>query len=328
MALNNISAGIMSSQYVYDGNGPFDAKMLVETLADLKTPSFWEVPDPDNPDEISYAAYNGMLVAVWNDTTNNGLYLLHDGKKNNKYLCETFKEVGPTIVLDTSWHKLASLDDIQALVDTKTLVYNEDGKLELAGLSELEEGKSYVPSILNGSLTWSEAKEVYSKQEVADLINEKLTGDLTVDLTEYAKVADILAIEESLKDKANITDVYSKTEIDNAFITKDQVSNRINEIITQADSSNTINTLDALVSCVLSNTSTITDTNNTVTSLNASIIALNSILEQEAESAEVSLNEEGTALTVNWLDVNKLKQTVGDTLILSGGGANSTSVEN
>lgn len=41
-------------------------------------------------------------------------------------------------------------------VDGKTIKINDAGALELVGLDEVETGKTYVPSLVNGTLTWSE----------------------------------------------------------------------------------------------------------------------------------------------------------------------------
>lgn len=41
-------------------------------------------------------------------------------------------------------------------VDDKTVKLNADGKIELVGLDKVEAGKTYVPSLVNGVLTWAE----------------------------------------------------------------------------------------------------------------------------------------------------------------------------
>lgn len=41
-------------------------------------------------------------------------------------------------------------------VDGKTIKLNDEGKIELVGLDNVEAGKTYVPSLVNGVLTWAE----------------------------------------------------------------------------------------------------------------------------------------------------------------------------
>lgn len=92
---------LLGSQYVYDGKGPFDTKMLVQTYEDLTTAETWL-----SNDGVSSLAYNGMLVAVWRDSdiNNNGIYFLYNGKRNNKDL---------DVTDENNWHKLASIADLE-----------------------------------------------------------------------------------------------------------------------------------------------------------------------------------------------------------------------
>ena len=52
--------------------GPFDARAIVSEKADLLLDSTWEANDG------GIYAYNGMITAVYNDGSNNGLYILID----------------------------------------------------------------------------------------------------------------------------------------------------------------------------------------------------------------------------------------------------------
>ena len=92
---------LLGSQYAYDGRGPFDTKMLVKTYEDLTTTETWLGSDG------SSLAYNGMLVAVWRDSdaSNNGIYFLYNGMKNNKDL---------DVTNSNNWHKLVSATDLES----------------------------------------------------------------------------------------------------------------------------------------------------------------------------------------------------------------------
>lgn len=58
---------------------PVDAKMLVDTKADLYTASTWQAPSAAGLNEGKMFCYYGMLVYVGNDTPeNNGLYVLQN----------------------------------------------------------------------------------------------------------------------------------------------------------------------------------------------------------------------------------------------------------
>lgn len=99
---------LLSSQYAYNSNGPFDAKMLVGTTEELYSPATWQNKEGEN------LAYNGMIVAVWRERNENayknGIYLLHDGKANNKFLIDTTDITRSTISKPESWHKIGDLN--------------------------------------------------------------------------------------------------------------------------------------------------------------------------------------------------------------------------
>lgn len=98
----------ISDQYLYSGKGPFDAKALVKTYADLKNPSTW------SNDSGTFLAYNGMLTAVWlnkEDTSKNGIYFLFDPT-----VTTALKK--PNVEDDANWHKLAELSDTQAFEES------------------------------------------------------------------------------------------------------------------------------------------------------------------------------------------------------------------
>ena len=63
---------------------PVDAKMLVDTKADLYTASTWQAPSAAGANAGKMFCYYGMLVYVGNDTPeNNGLYVLQNSGAND-----------------------------------------------------------------------------------------------------------------------------------------------------------------------------------------------------------------------------------------------------
>ena len=63
---------------------PVDAKMLVETKADLYNTSTWQAPSAAGANQGKMFCYYGMLVYVGNDTPeNNGLYVLQNSGAND-----------------------------------------------------------------------------------------------------------------------------------------------------------------------------------------------------------------------------------------------------
>ena len=183
---------LLGSQYAYEGRGPFDAKMLVSTYADLLLAETWQDKDGAS------LAYNGMLVAVWRDSDvdNNGVYFLHNGSKNNKGLDVTDAK---------NWHKLASLADLEnGRIDYVTK--DELDTIRAALAAKLDSGTiSHSTETLPEGVTveGTELKivvDAYTRQEVLDKIDEKLAtftgGDSLADLKD-----DIAVIKETLTEK-------------------------------------------------------------------------------------------------------------------------------
>lgn len=83
-------------------------------------------------------------------------------------------------------------------VDGETIRLNDEGKIELAGMEELETGKTYVPSLVNGKLIWAEPDTTTAEgqaQEIEGLKTRTAAIEATVNGTEEAdglvkKVAD------------------------------------------------------------------------------------------------------------------------------------------
>jgi hypothetical protein len=247
----------ISNQYLYTGRGPFDAKSLVKTYADLLLEETWK----STSDKIT--AYNGMVVAVWlnkEDTSKNGVYYLHDST-----ITSTFK--APDVTKGENWHKLASFEDI-------------------AGLTELIQANA---NKLAGIET-----------TVVDLINEKLAGISNVDLSEYAKITDV---DNRINTLIGAADPEGGKTIEN-------IQNLVKYVDENADA------VASLISDVNANTSAIEENAADISALNDKV----AVMLQPKESAEISVAADGT-LGIKELNVNKLVQTPGDMLVLSGGTA-------
>ena len=105
----------ISSQYLYTGRGPFDAKALVKTYESLLLESTWLSDDGKN------TAYNGMIVAVWLNTADpakNGVYYLHDSK-----ITSSFK--APDVTDSANWHKLAELSELAEVSSRLQTIEND-----------------------------------------------------------------------------------------------------------------------------------------------------------------------------------------------------------
>ena len=98
----------ISEQYLYTSRGPFDAKALVKTYADLLDKAKWTT---DGTADGNLVAYNGMVTAVWlnkNDTSKNGLYYLFDPS-----VTTALKK--PDVTNEANWHKLCDISSFKEL---------------------------------------------------------------------------------------------------------------------------------------------------------------------------------------------------------------------
>ena len=179
------------------------------------------------------------------------------------------------------------------------------------------------------------ASDVYTKGEVDTKVQEAIDAIPEIDLDPYAKTTDV---DTALALKANAADVYTKDEADTAFMTEGEVDARINALIVGADpeGGKTITDIQNLVKYVDENAGDIaalvtkSDANEaklagidtTVTAYVADQIA--NLLQPKA-SEEISVGTDGTLGIVS-MNVNKLVQTAGDTLVLNGGNAVQTTV--
>ena len=73
MSGNRNSGGVaFSNNFEPQIGGPFDARAVVPTKADLYLPATWTAIDGGN------YVYSGMTVTIWDDSSNNGSYILLD----------------------------------------------------------------------------------------------------------------------------------------------------------------------------------------------------------------------------------------------------------
>ena len=106
----------ISNQYRYSGRGPFDAKALVRTYAELLDIETWTTVSNSGTSVVS--AYNGLITAVWlnkDDTSKNGIYFLFDPEVTSPLKT-------PNVTLASNWHKLCEIDAIVELTEQLKII--------------------------------------------------------------------------------------------------------------------------------------------------------------------------------------------------------------
>lgn len=199
--------------------------------------------------------------------------------------------------------------------------------------------------------------ETYTKDEVDAKVQGAIDAIPEVDFTPYVKNTEFNAYKtataDNLASKANEADVYkksevyTKTEADAQFMTEAEVDARINTLIDAADSDDTITNVANLVEYVNENAGDIAQLITDVDAVKATLETHTSAIEantaaheQNASdiaalvtkvdgnevkaSAEIEVtaltgDAKGVQLSIKEVNVNKLTQTEGDTLILNGG---------
>jgi hypothetical protein len=172
-------------------------------------------------------------------------------------------------------------------------------------------------------------------------IDDKIAAIPAVDFTGYATetyVTDAIAVVNGeVAKKADADKVYTITDADAKFQTADQVKAIVDKVVADVSDTDTIEGLVTLVNYVHDNAGDIAklvadvETNTTAIATNkaaheknaSDIVAINEAIAaivQPKASTEVSVGTDGT-LGINEVNVNKLVQTAGDTLILDGGNA-------
>lgn len=200
--------------------------------------------------------------------------------------------------------------------------------------------KAQVEGFVNAK---ANSADVYTKGETDSAISGAVSAAVAgIDLKPYAKAADVettvQGINAAIAEKANASDVYTKTEAEAAFMTQTEVDDRINALIKAADPAdgktienitNLVKYVDEnageiaeLVTTVGDNTKAIQANTKSITDINAAIAA---IVAPKA-SSEISVGTDGTIGIIE-MNVNKLVQTEGDVLILNGGDAGQVKTE-
>lgn len=204
----------ITDQYKYKGRGPFDAKALVKTYADLLNTTTWT-------EDSTLIAYNGMITAVWlnkDDSSKNGIYYLFDPNVKNA--------LGkPDVTNEANWHKLVSgeienYDDtelanrIKAIEDDylKTIDKYDDTVI----INKLKELEDLVKEI---------AEVAQTAEEVVDIINTKIAeanlnqyavkSDVTAALNNKVDISSYNADKETFATKANLEGMASEAYVDN-----------------------------------------------------------------------------------------------------------------
>ena len=222
----------------------------------------------------------------------------------------------------------AAEGDITALKAADQTTNTKIGTIE-GNITTLTNKDSELAGLIQANTNKFDDYSTTSQMNTA--ISEAIAAIPAVDLSDYAKSDDVA---KTLEDYAKSADVYTKTEADLAFMTQDEVDARISALIDAANSEDTIKNVNDLVAYVNENAGdiaaliTATDANTnklagidtTVTAYVTNAIA--SVVTPKA-STEISVAEDGE-LGIKEMNVNKLVQTAGDTLIIDGGNAGNT----
>jgi len=127
----------VSNQYRFSGRGPFDAKALVKTFADLLKTETWDAVNASG-NKVS-SAYNGMIVAVWAntvDSSKNGVYFLHDPQVTSPLK-------SPDVTVEANWHKVAEVSELKEFVAKLSVIETELLALE-ARVTAIEEDSDVI----------------------------------------------------------------------------------------------------------------------------------------------------------------------------------------
>ena len=271
----------------------------------------------------------------------------------NQLIADNTREIGVAkssieTVNTTLTEKITALENADTTIksDITTLQGITTGEgghaARIAGLesraTNLEAKDTELATLIQGNT--DKFANYYTATQVDDKVKEVSDAVNTIDLEPYAKVvdvdADILAVNNELALKANIADVYSKTDADAKFMTEAQVKSTIDKVVADVSSTDTIEGLVTLVNYVHDNAGDIAElvatvenngkaiTKNTQDiSKNAEdIVAINNAIAaiiQPKASTEISVGTDGT-LGVIGVSTDKLVQG-NDILVLDGGSA-------
>lgn len=226
---------------------------------------------------------------------------------------------------------------IAALETRASNLETRDGELDTAIKANTKKFEEYT------NTTGMNSAIATAKQDVMTEVDKKANVADVYTKTEIdTKVSDLNTV---IAGKANASDVYTKEAADAAFMTEAEVDARIDALILASDpdsDNNKIENIQNLVKYVEEHGESLTGiladvsknkqdiaTNAGAISTNASDIAalktgLAAVVSPK-ESDEISVATDGT-LGIKEVNVNKLVQTEGDTLVIYGGGAKAKAV--
>ena len=344
MALTD-GIALLSSQYAYDGAGPFDAKMLVTTFAELTTEATWKNSNGDN------LAYNGMIVAVWRERNENayknGIYFLHDGTTKRN----------PDVTNEANWHKIDANVDVSEILNKIGDVADNTTLVDMIS-NALQAAKDYA----NGIVGEVAADLVESTQSInntiADLTNKFATVETTI-ANNTESIADLLNnVNNYAADMATLIGDDRNAETGEVKSIRTIAAEELNSLIEAADPAGgkTIENIRKLVEYVDENAGEIatlidisSSTANKLNGIDTTVAeaiakAKEEVIAEVADSVTVtvgvattetvggiksstddienavSVDAEGNA-TVQKINVNTLTQTKGESLVLDGGNA-------
>lgn len=195
----NFGIASISTQYEVKVKGPFDARMLVPTKADLYADDTWSWVQ----------VYKGMIVSVANDPdeNNNGVYILKDGSDYG-YLQEN------------AWAKLAGFEEFSD--------FQEQIESDLTNYVSKEEAAEFVKMVIVDEDT--PINEAVPTPEEKTLYFQKQDGNLY----EYISYNGVLTIIGSSGGTTPI-DAYTKQEADDKFALKTDlqgfITNTVDDLV-------------------------------------------------------------------------------------------------
>ena len=191
----NFGIASISTQYEVKVKGPFDARMLVPTKADLYADDTWSW----------IQVYKGMIVSVANDPdeNNNGVYILKDGSDYG-YLQEN------------AWAKLSGSEEFSN--------FQEQIEADLTNYISKEEAAEFVKMVIVDEST--PINEAVPIPEEKTLYFQKQDGNLY----EYISYNGVLTIIGSTGGTTPI-DAYTKQEADDKFALKTEIQGFITNTV-------------------------------------------------------------------------------------------------
>lgn len=196
----NFGIASISTQYEVKVKGPFDARMLVPTKADLYADDTWSWVQ----------VYKGMIVSVANDPdeNNNGVYILKDGSDYG-YLQEN------------AWTKLAGPEEFSD--------FQEQIESDLTNYVSKEEAAKFVKMVIVDEDT--PINEAVPVPEEKTLYFQKQDGNLY----EYISYNGVLTVIGSTGGGTTPIDAYTKQEADERFALKTDlqgfITNTVDDLV-------------------------------------------------------------------------------------------------